>query len=348
MRSTLKGVDVATSVRENNAEVPEALVSIAAKATQMDPNERYATVGDMEQAIVAYLEGSREESRRQELAEQKAQEARKLLEGEGGQETLAESRMKALSAVGRALALDSANADARELFITLLTERNRYVPAAAKEGLQAMRRRAYNIAVYAGAQGYASVAACFLLYALCIEDPRSWLAWGAASLWAACAGLTLLVSKHLKGYERLPYLLLVLANGAILVSSLVAGAVQLVPMFVLANVTNVILGAPPERRKPAAFLAMMTLLGPLLAEGVGLLPEPLTKSSNPISALTSMGIGPHLLSLVFSLTIHGVVLMTTMSFVGTLRRHLSDLEARMYLQSWQLRRLFGPELKNED
>jgi hypothetical protein len=61
-----------------------------------------------------------------------------------------------------------------------------------------------------------------------------------------------------------------------------------------------------------------------------------------------MGIGPHLLSLVFSLTIHGVVLMTTMSFVGTLRRHLSDLEARMYLQSWQLRRLFGPELKNED
>lgn len=108
---------------EGTSDVPEALESLWLKATKRLPEERVSSVRELREAVERYLEVDQDRegrlllaSRCADAAEQAAVASRK-----DGYEGL-ESRKLAMEEVGRALALDPANAKASRVLLALTEE----------------------------------------------------------------------------------------------------------------------------------------------------------------------------------------------------------------------------------
>jgi eukaryotic-like serine/threonine-protein kinase len=130
LTSILKPADArASRVR---ADSPPELDSICERATELDPEKRFASARALGDALQAYLDGDRDLAVRKELAQQHLAAARAaLMRGDGERD-----RTEAVRAAGRALALDPTCADAADVLTRLMLEPPRETPAEVVRQLQ--------------------------------------------------------------------------------------------------------------------------------------------------------------------------------------------------------------------
>ena len=116
-------------VRFADQDVPVELESICVRATQTNPDDRFGSAREMSEAIERFLEGDRDLERRRARAREHARLAVTLAEAALGSNGNADARRDAMQEVGRALANDPDNADARRVLVRLLTDPPRETPA---------------------------------------------------------------------------------------------------------------------------------------------------------------------------------------------------------------------------
>ncbi|MFZ5443392.1 MAG: protein kinase domain-containing protein [Myxococcota bacterium] len=114
------------------ADVAPELDAIWRKACAAEPRDRYASARELAAAVEHFLEGARDEARRQALADEQLRVAEQALTDTH------EGRGRALQALGRALALDPTNAAALRRLSSLLAEPPRETPPEAQAQLDGL------------------------------------------------------------------------------------------------------------------------------------------------------------------------------------------------------------------
>ena len=128
MRATFTAPWVAPSARRPDLGIPPELDTICATATAVDAEARYATVGDLREAVERFLDGDRDVALRQKAASEAAAEADALATRALAPKGTDDLRGEALQKVGRALALDAENAAAMNTLVRLLLAPPRALP----------------------------------------------------------------------------------------------------------------------------------------------------------------------------------------------------------------------------
>jgi len=130
--STVSGVEARPSVRAKERNLPEELDTICARATALNPDNRYPSARAMNDAIEAVLDGDRDSSRRAELSAQHMEVAREALlwAREGGARANGQHR-RAVGALLHALSLEPDHQEARAALVGLLLEPNDALPTEA-------------------------------------------------------------------------------------------------------------------------------------------------------------------------------------------------------------------------
>jgi hypothetical protein len=252
-----------------------------------------------------------------------------------------EGHTKALGAVGKALALDPRNAQAKQMLVSLITDESRAVPKDAQSEINLLGDECFGFAVNMAYKAYAAVGLTFLVYALATLSTRTWEPWLASLLWCAAAYVTHLAKDGLRTRPWIPVTNLVLSNMGILAAALVFGSTQVVPLLCLANTCGLVLGGPAELRKQAVAAGLGVMGALAMADTAGLLPQPLLEVQSYALGNTGALASSRTLGVLLVSVMHMIILLCTGAIVGAMRTHLLDLQTRLFLHGWRLRRLFS-------
>ncbi|MFO0614972.1 MAG: protein kinase [Polyangiaceae bacterium] len=121
-----------------NPTVPSALDEMCARATRLDPAERYASCRDLYEAIEAFLDGEKDRERQIAMADAHADRAEELIKaGEVSEATRAEIMRE----LGAALALHPVHKRARRALIEVLLDEPDTMPPEAEKELDSINQR---------------------------------------------------------------------------------------------------------------------------------------------------------------------------------------------------------------
>jgi serine/threonine protein kinase len=349
MTSTLKGVDVEAAIRRAERDVPPELVAIVARATALNPENRYATAREMQEALERFMNGDRDLERRRELAREHAaaayDAAMRALEGEHtpGQSQRALSEMsRAMREVSRAIALDPQNGEAMRTLVRLLTEVPRALPPQAQREIDAQARAWQRTGSRAAAFAYLS----FTLYAPLgyLMGVHNWpMALLPEVLWVAAAILAFYTSRHPDPKGQTGYSLILASNLAIASTGWVLGPFMLVPALAAVNALSFIVGTERSRRGPIIFMGCCAILVPLVLEWMGVnAPSYAFEHGRLVILPRALGF-PETPTLAFLLITSVALLVTPALLIGRFKDALTATENRLYMQTWHLRQFVPGE-----
>jgi serine/threonine-protein kinase len=128
MMSTLDGIDWDAWSEASEVDAPPELVAVCEQATRRRAGERFEDVPCLLRAVERYLEGDRDLALRRELTQRHLDHARGLL--------AKEERAGALRELGRALALDPHDSEARELMRHVFLDRPKDMPQEVVDSIR--------------------------------------------------------------------------------------------------------------------------------------------------------------------------------------------------------------------
>jgi serine/threonine-protein kinase len=338
LHSTLRGVDVRSAMLEAGMDIPPELIEICAKATEIEPRSRFASVREMQAAFMRFLEGDRDLERRRELAKKLAADAHAVERAVRAGDESAE-RSHALATVGRALALDPENQEARQTLLRLLTDPPAKLPADARNELESIERRSQRLGARLGAWGYAALIVLYGAIALSLGPHSMWRTWILVGLWGVAAANSLWVARRRRGQGHASYVTLVVTNVAVACSAWIFGPFVVVPSLAAVTTLNVVLGTAPSRRWLAVALGCLAIVTPAVMGVTGLAPLAHLSSQGGTALAPSIGAAAGTPTLVIIVLMHVVFLVVASLFVATFRDQLTKLETALFLQTWQLRQL---------
>ena len=332
--STLSGVDARATVRAPHRGTAPELDDLCARATAIDPNGRPASARELHACIERFLDGDRDTERRHQLAAQHAIAARELA-ARASEST--EANRKAMAAVGRALAYDPDNSDARKTLVQLMTEPPRDLPAETRDELIAVRRNDLRIVHLWGG-----------LAALCIWVLLPLFAWVGIrrlDLMALCLGVFSVAAVHGLRIARrppadgkMPFATVVLGLLMAAASGLVLGSFIVVPCAVTTTAMAISLVDDARHHGRTIGIACAAFLVPLLLEWSDVLPRSYAFQGDVLAILPRMiAMGPHTGVVVIAITL--VQLVAGLVLVRQFRRDLSAAQVRLHVMAWQLKQL---------
>jgi serine/threonine-protein kinase len=341
LASTLTQVDARPSARAPSLDVPPELDEICVRATALAREDRFESVRALHDAVDRYLEGDRDLERRRELATSHARTAGELADAsaaEADASAAAALRTRAMGEVGRALAFDPGNTEARHLLLRLLTESPRELPPEVQRELAvhhlAQRRRA-------------SRGGAILYLGGLVVLPIAYLLMSARPLWFCVLVLLAFAaaSASLAHFAARPSETRVASVARVVLTSVALGALSsgggtmvLVPIVVMANAIGFVM--QPDRHRRALVIAMScaAILVPATLEWVGLVPRAYVFEAG------KQVIQDRLMP--FSEMTHGFMVAFTVTFIIAsslyfirFRDMLTDAERHLFLHAWQLRQL---------
>lgn len=341
--STVMGADARASVRAPEREVPPELDAICVQATALRPAERYPSARALHEAIERFLDGDRDLALRRELSARHAglaQEAtrRALTGGEGAEE----ARRRALAEVGRALALDAENEEARRALEEILTAPPARLPGEVLADLAAAAAARHRVQLHTGAAvELAGLSIAAIMSALWI-GVRDWLVFGGVvGCTALAAAMKLLAARALPAPRAYPIAFAGFALNviAVLFVGRAFGPLLFMPlllaMFTYANsITHhgryraAVIATGCAAQLAAASAELSGLLSPSYAfEGGALIILPRAVDHALLPTLTA-------------LTITALFMIAAPAWMmGRLQQALRGAEERALLQTWQLRQL---------
>jgi serine/threonine protein kinase len=338
-RSTLVGTDARPSVRAPDEDVPPELDVICARATAGDPAKRFETARELYEAVESFLNGDRDVERRRELASVHARAAadvstRALQSGEGG----VEARRKAMRELGRALALDPANADAMRTLARLLDTVPAELPVEVGDQLQGVRAQLQRAAARAGSLGYLTVVLLApLLY---------WMGMRSVAGCAVLVGLFVAASIVCLLRARIPgvapvhaNVILGLSTAGIALLAGITGPLLVVPSFAAVNAIAFATSRGRRERMRVFLICTAAVFVPLLLEAFDVVPAAYSFRNGTMLVLPRLTDLPGVPTTAFLVTITFALLLAAAVFVTYVTDALTAAEKRLAYHSWQLRQM---------
>jgi len=288
------------------------------------------TLGD---AVQSYLDGERNAELRVSMAETHALAA----EVAGLEEGTAQK--SALREIGRALALDPANARAQSLVRSFFLAPVTQLPAAlAARQQEAESQRILSASRVAGF-GYLTLLLYLpVLIHMGIRSPALVGALYAGLLAASAAGLSLGFRPHWQSHARVQ---LTLITGMLLVglTSTVFGPLLAVPPFAVGNTVAWAILLERRRRAIAIVLGVLAMWGPFVFELTGLVSPSVTFTEQGIIILPRAVALPELPTLLLVLVTGAMTVIVSAYSVGRVSDALRSAEQRLLMQSWKFEQL---------
>jgi serine/threonine-protein kinase len=333
--NTNDGVEARPSVRAPELELEPELDEICVRATATNPEDRYASAGELQQALERFLDGERNSQLRRDLAAAHIDAARRQLAAASSD---LEARRVALGEVGRALALDPDNPHVLELLESLLAAPTQALPEEVERAVEAeeaaMRKRDAPVAALAYLSfvlylpllvwmGIRNVGAIVLFYALML---------GSVGL---CGWI------HRRPSERKVLWLVVLANAGYAALAPLFGSLFLSAAVVAVHTTCFALHFERRNRWAAMATGLLAIAVPLALELTGVLPSSLRFTDGMIGIAPTMVEFRPLPTLVFLTVLNLMNVVNGTIATGRMKDTLLEVQERLHLQSWHLRQLVG-------
>ena len=341
--STLRGGDARPSSRAPARNVPPELDAICVKATALHPGDRYASCRQLYDSLTRFLEGDRDLERRREMSKEHATRARAVL-ARGSKDIDPALRSDAIRELGRALALDPANAGAADTLVNLLTAPPEELPEEAGAMAMEQERGLERIRARTGAIGTA-------LWVLTVpfgiwNGVQSWpvLALSVVLFLTAAVALFRASRKPPPDGASSPHLV-VLMSLAIVSTFPMFG-----PLVVLPGLAGVAaFGFSIAPRRPVRFLplalCLVTMIGPLGLELAGVVPSSYRFEGGMMCIVPQVLALQRLPTYVILIVVNTVVIVMNAYFGLALGGALTVAHKQMHLQAWQLRQLLPHEAR---
>ena len=333
LERTLAGIRAVPS--ELDPSVAPELDAIVAKATHLDPRERYGSMRELHDAIEGYLAGERNEELRRQLADEHAARAERTI----AQSPNGEGRIEALREIGRALALGRDRT--LELFFRIVDSPP---PPEALDEVEA-RLDANNLtrmreAMRVGVLNYLLWLVMLpLMLWLGIRSVEPML--GALVCILGAAASCAVFARAERIGRGATYVVLLFNLGAIAFASRVLGPFVIVPQVVLATNFSFALTRATVDRFVFAALGLATVFVPLGLELAGVLAPSYVFDAEGIHVVPSALYLPALPTFVMMTFITVANLVSSTLFCGVVRKEIDASEGRSILQAWHLERVFG-------
>lgn len=336
--ATLEGADARASARAPQLDIAPELDAICMRATALEPASRFQSVGEMIEALERLLDGDRDLERRRLLAEDLAMAA-KIAADEALGEAIdsTEARKRALSDVGRALALDPHNERAMRTLVRLLTEPPRTLPEEALADMHASSQSTRHATSRGVMLGYL---AWFLLmpFELWMGVRSVPMAILTALLWTTAALAAYQALRRSDVGRKSGYGALFATALAACSTSAVCGPFVLVPTLAVINVTLWILVSDRSLRPAIVALGALTILVPAVLEWTSVLHFYNFRDGHVTMLQGMLDFEPvptHAFLAAATLALVGIAASVTSRFRDT----LTEAEQRLHMQAWQLKQL---------
>jgi serine/threonine-protein kinase len=337
----VRGVDARASERAPDRNVPPELDDVCVRATMAAARDRYQSARELHDAVDGYLAGDRDMARRRELAEEHTNRAKeaKTRALESGSE---EDRKSALYELGRALALDPANAPALGTLVDMLTEPPKKLPEEVNKSILEANQESIRTALFTGAGvfffGSFATWVPFWLASLRHAGAHNWGCAGLVDLtWlAAAAACFYFWRKPSPIAVPIIGILTMSACGAL---SILYGPLLVVPTIAAGCTVSFVVSGNLEHRRFAIACGLLPVAVPYALEVFGVLPPSVVVEGGVLKFVPRVfDVDPYWTPL-FLLTAQLVSIGLAAKFVARYRDAFLASERRVHLQAWQLRQL---------
>jgi len=334
LAATVAGVDARASLRAPGI-APE-LEEICIRATATQAADRYPSVAGVREAIERFLDGDRDHQRRNALADGFAAEAEEeAAKAEHGDER---ARSAALSAVGRALALDPAHASAQAVLVKLLVQPPRRTPAEVQRAVDAAEDKIYTAMATAGAWIYILwLPIALVLVWMGVKRVEPMLGWIGFTVAAA---MTMMLGRARGKALAGPFFAgLILSNIAIATTSQVAGSFILTPTLFTMNTVGFVVGAKRAWLWPTVAISAVSAVTPTLLESAGVVQRTTVVEGGAIHVRSSVVEFSEPQTSVAAVGVTIVFLIMVTVATGRIRQRFLDQTRKAEMAFWQLRQL---------
>jgi len=343
LQRTMKGVDARASVRAPERDVPPELEAICVRATALAPVDRFPDARAMADRIDAYLSGDRDAALRREMAKKHLDDARAAMKTAlDGHDPNDAARAEALRAAGRAIALDPQDPEAGRVLVTLLTAPPKKPPREVLERFEEEAASAQHEMLPLGGTVYFGGALSLFLVQILV-GVKSWqYVLVPLALWMLTASLAVWGYRTAEPLRsRLLLALMFTSASALAATSLIYGALLVLPILCCANMAGATLTTRPSRRARVRLLSLLALVVPLVATWLGVHPVAHTFDERGITiAATTVAMPRDMTMLAFGAT-YVLVILVVGKFCAQYRDRLHDAQLRNEVQAWQLRTAIG-------
>jgi serine/threonine-protein kinase len=336
-------VDARPSVRAPRRNIAPELEAICVKATEGDPKDRYPSARALQEAIVAYLEGDRDQARRRELASEHTKQATAALERSNEPGADGEAlRTEAVKHLRNALALDPANDENVTVLAAIVTTPPATMPTEVYQELKA----AEHGLVRTGARF--SVAASLAWFAFL--PLIAWMGFRETQLTlfvlvpAALATTFAIIASRM---HDIPYWIQLACIGSSIVGAAATttlyGPVILAPTLI-ATFTIVLQAHPKALMRNVTWgLSILALI--VISTLELIVPTSYRSIDGTFVVLPRMHELPRTESIIV-LTVASIAMtIVPCVFIGRIRAALNAAQRQILTQAWQFRR-FGEDLIN--
>jgi serine/threonine-protein kinase len=344
-RNALHGNVVSPSVRTPKRDIPPELEVIWAKASALDPLDRYSSVRDLYDDLERYLAGDRDLVLRRAMSRQHAEAAAATiahLHTDGADE--AALRSDAMRAVGQALAFDPGNSDAVGLLARLLAEPPGKMPKDAMEEIHAAERAQERVRSRVGAMGFLAWIPFIPLFLwLGLRNVPAFLA--VTSTWLVAAAFQIHNARHPRHDGHPPAWLPVVAAIAIAGSSLVMGPLVFTPTLATVFGLGFTLAMHPRHRFIPMIACLLSFLVPHVLQWTRVLPPSYVYEHGTALILPLMT-NLSQLGGVFFILVNVTCVIVGCTFGIRVQANLRQMQRRAYLNAWQLRQLLPTDARD--
>ena len=346
--STLFGPDARPSVRSPALDLPPELDAVCARATALDPRDRYPSARHMFDAIERFLDGDRDLQIRRERSIDAARRAATLADRALNPALVraadaTDARAQALRDAGRALALDPTNSEAVTTLIRLLTDPPRQAPPEALAELA--RDQLHNLDT-GDRLATRAFGAWFLLAPLALlMGVRGWpAALVTIGAWSIAAAVSYFVARSSRQHAKASFPILIAGAFAIACTTSLFGPYFFLPGFAVMYGMLFVL-VPPDRgrRWVAVALAMLTILVPAGLAWAHLIAAPYEIEGDRIVIHANLLHFPPLATQLFLLVSTLSVVFSACLMTARVHDALASAQERLHVQAWQLRQMLPRE-----
>ncbi len=336
LATTMAGVDARASVRAPQALVPPELEQVCVKATALDPKRRYPNARALHDALDAFMAGQRDATLRQEMAEAHAKRAAGAVVGRESHPDTLEVRRSAMRDIGRALALDPENRDAKQALEHLLSQPPSTLPPEVQTEMRRARSDKIRWAAGVGALVYGSL---FLYLPLFLwtgaTEPLPLVVF--YGLAAICAALSGWAWRQRHPPDGLLLAVLLLSN--LMIASLWSffGPLVIVPTVMVGNTVAFAVQLEGRARTVAVVAGALCVGGAFVLEGLGVIGPTFHVDAAGRLVLDAPGLRSWWGTLLFVGSVSVATVVTTALALARVRDALADTERRLYVYAWHLR-----------
>jgi serine/threonine protein kinase len=327
--------DARPSVRSSRANVPPELETVCVTSTQTDPDARYRSARELQEAIARYLEGDRDKAQRQRIGRQRYDSAMAVAGGDERKRTIA------LRELGLAIAMDPMNEEYARAFSQIWSAPPRETPEPVKQQMAA----AEQALVRNGTRNSVVASATWFLFL-----PLVW--WMGIRRWDEVAYIMIpnVIAIVLAAYATWRSRVIPMAiQLGIVISTLVGmtaisrsfGSLVLTPLMI--SVFVIVMQAHPARwfRRACWIAGTIALVTPALLEFAGVLPASYVFADGRMQILPQAHELPATGSAIMLIAAYVASMLVPGIFIGRLRVALTEAQEELQRKEWHYKRLGG-------